>query len=102
MREDPSILAPELFNLLDGMLNPDDPAGDEFAYYPSADAAEESVTRPIEDAVAGLSGIKTITSNSQTNASIMVAGTCSSMLYENTTSTELADSKVFAASAGAW
>src|SRR6266536_3581362 len=37
----------------------------------SADAVEESVTRPIEDAIAGLSGIKTITSNSQTNASVI-------------------------------
>src|SRR5689334_8636650 len=37
----------------------------------SADAVEESVTRPIEDAIAGLGGIKTITSNSQTNASII-------------------------------
>src|SRR3954465_11157238 len=39
------------------------------APYPgaSAESIEESVTRPIEDAVAGLGGIKTITSSSQTN-----------------------------------
>ncbi|MCC7369530.1 MAG: efflux RND transporter permease subunit [Chloroflexi bacterium] len=45
------------------------------APYPgaSAESVEESVTRPIEDAVAGLGGIKTITSNSQTSvASIVV------------------------------
>ena len=37
----------------------------------SADAVEESVTRPIEDAIAGLGGIKTVTSNSQTNVSVI-------------------------------
>lgn len=44
------------------------------AVYPgaSAESVEESVTRPIEDAVAGLGGIKTITSNSQTNLATIV------------------------------
>src|SRR4051794_25857869 len=39
------------------------------AVYPgaSAESVEASVTRPIEDAVAGLGGVKTITSSSQTN-----------------------------------
>ena len=37
----------------------------------SADAVEETVTRPLEDAISGLGGIKTITSNSQTNISII-------------------------------
>src|SRR3954451_13359787 len=43
------------------------------APYPgaSAESVEESVTRPIEDAVAGLGGIKTITSNSQTSVSVI-------------------------------
>ena len=43
--EDPSILPPGLFALLDGMLNPEGPEGDEFAYYPSADAAEAALAR---------------------------------------------------------
>jgi len=44
------------------------------AVYPgaSAESVEESVTRPIEDAVAGLGGIKTITSKSQTNLATIV------------------------------
>src|SRR5919198_1270716 len=37
----------------------------------SAETVEESVTRPLQDAIAGLGGIKTITSNSQTNVSII-------------------------------
>jgi len=37
----------------------------------SAESVEESVTRPIEDAVAGLGGIKTITSNSQTSVAVI-------------------------------
>src|SRR3954469_9624794 len=43
------------------------------APYPgaSAESVEESVTRAIEDAVAGIGGIKTITSNSQTSVSVI-------------------------------
>jgi hypothetical protein len=44
MSEDPAILPAELFTLLDGMLNPDDPEGDEFAYYASADEAEAALS----------------------------------------------------------
>jgi HAE1 family hydrophobic/amphiphilic exporter-1 len=44
------------------------------AAYPgaSAEAVEESVTRPIEDAVTGLGGIKTLTSSSQTSLATIV------------------------------
>jgi hypothetical protein len=45
--EDPSIFPPGVFALLDGMLNPEDPEGDEFARYPSADAAEAAPARAV-------------------------------------------------------
>jgi uncharacterized protein (TIGR02996 family) len=45
MGEDSSILPPKLFELLDGMLNPDDPAGDEFAYYETALEADAALSR---------------------------------------------------------
>jgi uncharacterized protein (TIGR02996 family) len=39
MSEDPTILPAELFGLLEGMTNPGDPAGDEFAHYPDGESA---------------------------------------------------------------
>jgi hypothetical protein len=45
MSEDPSILPVQLFTLLDGMRNPADPVGDEFAFYETADEAQAALSR---------------------------------------------------------
>jgi hypothetical protein len=45
MSEVSAILPAELFALLEGMLNPDDPAGDEFAYYAKAWLAWDALSR---------------------------------------------------------
>jgi hypothetical protein len=45
MSEDSTILPQELFALLDGMTNPADTAGDEFAYYPDPASALNALSR---------------------------------------------------------
>jgi hypothetical protein len=45
MSEIPNILPVPLFAELDGMTNPDDPTGDEFAYYDSRETALAALSR---------------------------------------------------------